>query len=192
MFAAVETSEISLIVSGLAAVASIIAVVITYRLGIRRFEHERRLADLDAVRLVIDDAAAAMQVAHAKMAMIFKHLGNYANRSAGKVYLLVREHRFQLEKAHEELAAQEARLEIRFGADHDLANICRSAGSKVISLAYFTDNIETAPDPAAAVAEYRSEINQAILEVGLARQSFTLTAYRAVGVRLPAKQLAEV
>lgn len=187
-----NASEISLVVSSVAAGGSIAAVAISYRLGVKRFEHERRLADLDAVRLVVDDAAAAMQIAHAKMAMIYKHLGNYANRAEGKIFPLVREHRFQLEKAFDDLAAQEGRLEIRFGADHELANICRAAGSKVISLAYFTDRIETAPDSTGAVAEHRDEISQAVLEVGLARQSFTLTAYRAVGVRLPAKPLAEV
>jgi hypothetical protein len=188
----VGTAEISLLVSGVAAGGSIAAVAISYRLGVKRFEHERRLADLDAVRLVIDAAAWAMQIAHAEMAMIYKHLGNYAEGAKGTVFPLAREHRFQLEKAHDDLAAQEGRLEIRFGADHELASICRAAGSKVISLAYFTDQIETALDPVAAVAEHRDEINRAVVEVGLARQSFTLTAYRAVGVRLPAKQLAEV
>jgi hypothetical protein len=42
-----DASEISLIVSGVAAGGSIAAVTISYRLGVKRFEHERRLADLD-------------------------------------------------------------------------------------------------------------------------------------------------
>lgn len=161
-------------------------------IGVKRFEHERRLADLDAVRLVIDEAAAKMQIAHSKMAMIYKHLGNYAKRAEGKTFPLVREHRFQLEEAHEDLEAQEGRLEMRFGADHELANICRAAASAVLSLAFFTQNIEIAPDPAVAVASDQEAINRAILEVGLARESFKLTAYQAVGVRLRAKPLDEV
>jgi len=188
----VDASEISLIVSGVAAGGSIAAVAISYRLGIKRFEHERRLADLDAVRLVIDDAAAAMQTAHAKMAMVHRHLGNYAHKAEGTLFPLVREHRFQLEEAHEELVAQEGRLETRFGTDHDLAAICSSAGSQVIALVFFMDKIETAPDSAAAVNKHRADFDRTVLEVGLARQSFTQTAYRAVGVRLPARQLAEV
>jgi hypothetical protein len=187
-----DASEISLIVSGVAAGGSIAAVAISNRLGVKRFEHERRLADLDAVRLVIDDAAAKMQIVHSKMALIFKHLGNYAQRAEGKMSPLVREHRFQLEEAHEDLEAQEGRLEMRFGADHELANICRAASSSVLSLTSSTHNIEIAPDPAAAVANDQEAINRAIVEVGLARESFRLTAYRAVGVRLPAKALDEV
>ena len=190
--AVVTAAEVSLVVSSVAAGGSIAAVVLSYRLGVQRFEHERRLADLDAVRRVVDDAAAAMQAAHGKMAMIYKHLGNYADGAEGKVYPLIREHRFQVEMAYDELATQESRLEIRFGSDHELANICRSAGSKILALAYFTDEIESAVDPAAAVVEHEEKIDRAVLEVGLARESFTVTAYRAVGVRLPPKQLADV
>jgi hypothetical protein len=56
----------------------------------------------------------------------------------------------------------------------------------------YLDEIASASDPAAAVDESGVPINRNIVEVGLARQSFTLTAYRAVGVRLLPKQLAEV
>jgi hypothetical protein len=185
----VDASEISLIVSGIAAGGSIAAVAISYRLGVKRFEHERRLADLDAVRLVIDEAAAKMQTAHSKMAMIYKHLGNYAEGAKGEVFPLVREHRFQLEEAHNDLEAQEGRLEIRFGPDHDLANICRTASSQVLSVAVFTHNIEFAPDPRTAIANDRETITQAILRVGLAREEFKLSAHQAIGVRLPAKPL---
>ncbi len=37
-----------------------------------------------------------------------------------------------------------------------------------------------------------SHINHATVEFGLARQSFTLVAYRVAGVKLPAAQLAEM
>ena len=133
-----------------------------------------------------------MQQAHAKMVMIHRHLGNYARRAEGTTFPLVREHRFQLEKAHDDLAADQARLQIRFGPEHELSNICRAAGSKVISLVYLTDQIDSGSDPGAVVYEHQDAINRAIMEVGLARDSFTLTAFRAVGVRLPAKQLSEV
>lgn len=186
----VDTSEISLILSGAAVAGSIAAVAITYRLGVRRFDHERELSDLDAVRLVLDDVAAAMQVAHSKMAMIYKHLGNYAEGAEGTVFPLVREHRFQLEAAHSDLAAQQGRLEIRFGSEHELADICRTVGGSVLSVVYDADQIEKAP--AVNEGERSESISGAIVEVGLGREAFTLTAYRTVGVRLPPKQLANV
>lgn len=186
----VGTSEISLILSGAAAAGSIAAVAITYRLGVRRFDHERELSDLDAVRLVLDDVATAMQVAHSKMAMIYKHLGNYAEGAEGTTFPLVREHRFQLETAHIDLAAQQGRLEIRFGFEHELADICRTVGGAVLSAVYDADQIEKTP--VVNKSERSETINGAIVEVGLGREAFTLTAYRTVGVRLPAKQRTDV
>jgi hypothetical protein len=183
VLAAIHATEVSLIVSGLAAAGSVAAVVLTYRLGVRRFEHERRLADLDAVRLVIDEAAASMQGAHRKMATIYKHLATYERRAEGKAFPLVREHRLQLENAHDDLAAQQGRLEIRFGSDHELANICRGVGSSVLRVALEADQIEQAP--AVASEDRRNSINQAILEAGLGRIEFVKTANRSVGVRLP-------
>jgi hypothetical protein len=90
------------------------------------------------------------------------------------------------------LAEQETRLEVRFGSEHDLTTICRSLAGKVLSVVVYVDEIASASDPAAAVDKSGAPIQRDIVEVGLARQSFTLTAYRAVGVRLPPQQLDEV
>jgi hypothetical protein len=186
-------AEISLLVSGVAAVGSIAAVVITYRLGRERFDHERRLADLDAVRRVLDDATASMQRAHMKMAAVNMNLDAYGEgRSSKLTGPLVRADRLALETAYDDLAAHEARLEIRFGSEHELTVICRTIGAKVLEVVMRGHQIKESPDSAFEVDEQREPINRAVVEVGLAIQSFTLTAFRAVGVRLPAKELHEV
>lgn len=192
---AVGTGEISLIVSGVAAAGSIAAVAITYRLGRERFDHERRLSDLDAVRRVLDDAVASMQRAHWKMAAINKHLDAYASAATGRLSnnSLVHEDRAALEDAHDELEALHARLEIRFGSEHELVAVYNGAGSTALEVVIFADQIvQAAAEPKVAVDELRQVVDRAVLEFGLARQSFTLVAYRVVGVRLPATQLAEV
>lgn len=54
------TAEISLIVSGVAAVGSVGAAITTYRLGVRRFTEERRLTDLADARSVLTEAAVEL------------------------------------------------------------------------------------------------------------------------------------
>jgi hypothetical protein len=186
----VGTAEISLILSG-AAAASICAVAITYRLGRERFDHERRLSDLDAVRRVLDEATASMQDTHAAMAAVNKHLDAYAYGKRISMEL-ARDDRLALEAAYDLLAALTERLQIRFGSEHELVAIHNGAGSTALAVAYYVDLIEGAANAAAAVDEHRSAVDRAVVEFGLARQSFTLVAYRVVGVRLPALQLSEV
>lgn len=188
------TAEISLIVSGVAAAGSIGAVITTYRQGRERFNHERRLADLDAVRRVLDDAVASMERAHKALAAVTKHLDAYATRPEWKTVTtgLIQADRQVVEAAYEDMAAHHARLEIRFGSEHELAGIHNGASSTALSVAYYAHQIEQASEPSAAVAEHRESIDRAVLEFGLARDSFTRVAYRVVGVRLPAVQLAEV
>lgn len=48
-------AEASLIVSSVAALASVGGAIITYRLGVRRFDHERELADRADARTVLAD-----------------------------------------------------------------------------------------------------------------------------------------
>jgi hypothetical protein len=61
------TAEVSLIVSGVAALGSIGAVVATYRLGRQRLEHERALADRADARSTF--AAGALELGRTKGAM---------------------------------------------------------------------------------------------------------------------------
>ena len=132
-----------------------------------------------------------MQHTHAKMASVNKHLDAYA---PGKPVSreLARDDRLTLEGAYAELAALTERLQIRFGSEHELVAVHNGAGSTALEVVYYADLIESAADAAAVVDEHRQAIDRAVLEFGLARQSFTLVAYRVVGVRLPAVQLSEV
>jgi hypothetical protein len=186
------TAEVSLIVSGLAALGSIAAVVITYRLGRQRFDHERRLADLDAVRRVLDDAAACMQRLQRMITVVYMNLDAYAKGAEGSVYSLVHENQLAVEAAYNDLEAHQARLEIRFGSEHELVFICRIIEEAMIGVLKLTARIKESPEQAQAVEEHRGPAMQAVQEVSLALKNFTLTAYHAVGVRLPAKELHEV
>jgi hypothetical protein len=53
-------AEVSLIVSGVAAVGSVGAAIATYRLGVRRFAEDRRLTDLSDARSVLTAAAVEL------------------------------------------------------------------------------------------------------------------------------------
>lgn len=58
------TAEIALIVSGVAAAGSVGTALATYKLGVRRFAHERELADTADARSIL--AEAAMQLGRMK------------------------------------------------------------------------------------------------------------------------------
>jgi membrane protein YqaA with SNARE-associated domain len=53
----VGTAEISVIISAVAVLGSLSGAVITYRLGLSRFGHERSLADRADARSTLADAA---------------------------------------------------------------------------------------------------------------------------------------
>lgn len=54
------TAEISLIIAGVAGVASVGSLAITYHLGIQRFDHERELADVADARSILAEAAVEL------------------------------------------------------------------------------------------------------------------------------------
>ena len=55
-----DTAEISLVISGVAAIAAASSLAVNYRLGIRRFKHERSLADVADARSVLAEAAVEL------------------------------------------------------------------------------------------------------------------------------------
>jgi hypothetical protein len=184
---AVGTAEISLVISGIAAAGSTVAIALTYKQGRERFDHERRLADLDAVRRVLDESVASMSQVHRSMAALNRPVEMAPPNpvfSAADVE--------PVETAIEEMFVLHSRLEIRFGAEHELVAIHNGASSAALSILYRTDAINKAPIARVAMEEHSPNINRAVVEFGLARQSFTSVAYRVVGVRLPAAQLVEV
>jgi hypothetical protein len=52
-----NTAEVALIVSGVAAAGSVGTAIATYKLGVRRFTHERELADTADARSILAEAA---------------------------------------------------------------------------------------------------------------------------------------
>jgi hypothetical protein len=192
----VGTAEISLILSGAAAAASVGAVVITYRLGRQRFDHERRLSDLDAVRRVLDDASAAMRRMEAATTNVSVHLDRYAEQPPGEIRSdrTAVDDLAALAKARDDLDALASRLQIRFGSEHELVTIFEAAAGAALGVTYLVGLIvrEYVSPPSVAVDTHREKIESAIGEFALGRKSFNLTAYRVAGVRLPAAQLAEI
>jgi hypothetical protein len=193
VLATVHVAEISLIVSGLAAAASIAAVWLTYRLGVRRFEHERRLSDIDNSRHVLDDAAAGMIRAESWLATVRSHLGDYAQTQPGNVRAespIVADSA-ALEDARDNLDALTARLLIRFGSGHELVKVYKSIALATLEIAYRVKLISEAYDAGAEVKSEEKPIEDAVRQFSLARESFALIAYRIVGVDLKSFQLAE-
>jgi hypothetical protein len=192
----VGTAEISLIVSVVAATASVGAVVITYRLGRQRFEHERRLSDLDAVRRVLDDASAAMRHMESAGAGAIGHLDYYAEQSPGQIRdnPTAVEDLATLTAARDDLGSLAGRLQIRFGSEHELVTVYEAAAGAALGVTYLVGLIirEYVCPPAVAVDTHREKIEGAIGEFALGRQSFNLIAYRVAGVELPAAQLHEM
>lgn len=187
------TGEISLIVSGLAAVGSIGAVAITYRLGRQRFEHERRLSDLDTARRVLDDAAAGMIRTESSLKVIASRFDDYAQTMPGRVLdeSAISTDSVALDQARDELDALAARLLIHFGSEHELVEVYESAATFALDVAYRVELIAEAHEAGPEVWNEKPKIEQAIRQFSLARKSFALIAYRIVGVELRALQLAE-
>jgi hypothetical protein len=189
------TSEISLILSGGAVAASIGAVIITYRLGRQRFEHEHRLSDLDTARRVLDDAASAMQRAYSEIGSITTHLDAFQDVPEGRLWdhRLLRGDLETLENAREELDSIAGRLRIRFGSEHELIAVFEGAATKALEVAYRLELIGAeSQSPGDTVDGEREQIERTAREFGIARDSFTLVAYRVAGVKLPPLQLAEI
>lgn len=187
------TAEVSLIVSGLAALGSIAAVVTTYRLGRQRFEHEQRLSDLDTARRVLDDAAAAMLRTESRLSAIRSNLEDYEHTQLDRVRQesSIAVDSAALDDARNELDTLTARLLIRFGSAHELVDVCQSAAGYALEVAVRVEYIAKAYDAADAIRGEHENIEAASRQFGLARQSFALIAFRIAGVELQAFQLAD-
>jgi hypothetical protein len=73
-FSNVGTAEVSLIISGVAGIASVGSLVITYRLGVQRFEHERSLADVADARSILAEAAVELHRATEALNLLRVHI----------------------------------------------------------------------------------------------------------------------
>jgi hypothetical protein len=187
------TAEISLILSGLAAAGSISAVVITYRLGRQRFDHERRLSDVDNSRRVLDDAAAGMIRAESRLAAVRSRLDDYSHTQPGNVRVesTIVADMHALDEARDEIDALTARLLIRFGSGHELVKVYESVALATLEIAYRVELIADAHNVYQEVRRQREDIGELARQLALARESFALIAYRIVGVDLQTFQLHE-
>lgn len=169
--------------------------IITYHLGRQRFEHERCLSDLDTARRVLDDAASAMQRVHSEIGSITSHLDALRGVPEGQLWghPLLRGDLETLEDGREELDSIAGRLRIRFGSEHELIVVFEGAVTRALEIAYRLELIGAeSQTPGDAVDGEREQIERTVPEFGIARDSFTLVAYRVAGVKLPPLQLSEI
>jgi hypothetical protein len=182
------TAEISLIGSVAAAMASAGAAVIAYRLGRQRFDHERRLSDVDSARRVLDDAASAMQRTSSSLESLLTRLHTYASPWPGRPWNenLLRNDADAKRKAGDELTSLAGRLRIRFGSQHRLVTVYESAASLVRGVAVQLELMASEAENRGAVLEDPHEvIDRAAREFTRARDLFMLIAYQTVGTNLP-------
>jgi hypothetical protein len=182
------TAEISLIVSAAAAAGSIGAVVITYRLGRQRFDHERRLSDVDSARRVLDDAASTLQRTNSLLGSVTAHLDTYASTLPGRPWsgeLLLSDAAI-LKNAGDELTSLAGRLRIRFGSEHELVTVYESAESIALGGAFHLELMGLeAQNQGVGLDSPHEKIDRVVRQFSHARDLFTLIAYHAVGTNLP-------
>jgi len=126
------TPEISLIGSVAAAAASVGAAVFTHRLGHQRFDHERRLSDVDSARRVLDDAASMMQRTNSSLESLATRLHSNASPWPGRPWHgdLLRDDAATKKRAGDEMTSLAGRLRSRFGSQHELVTVYESAASR--------------------------------------------------------------
>lgn len=182
------TADASLIVSGVAAMASAGVGVITYRLGHQRFDHERRLSDVDSARRVLDDAASALQRTNSLLESLATRLHAYASPWPGRPWNeeFLRSDAATMKSASDELISLAGRLRIRFGAKHGLVIAYECAGSFTHGIAFQLELMASeAKSRGAALDNPHEVIDQTIREFGRVRDLFMLLAFQAVGTNLP-------
>jgi hypothetical protein len=185
--------QISLIVSAATAAASTGAVFITHRLGHQRFDHERRLSDVDSARRVLDDAASTMQRTNSLLGSVTARLDTSASTLPSRPWNkeMLQSDAVTLKNAGDELTSLAARLRIRFGSKHELVTVYESAESIALGVAFHLELMGLeAQDQGAGLDSPREKIDLAAREFNRARDLFTLIAYRVVGTNLPVVPVA--
>jgi hypothetical protein len=184
----VDVAEISLIVSGVAALGSIGAVVTTYKLGVRRFDHERSLDDRKDSRGSLADGAlelgrmkGAMKDANTAFSRPMAGRGdwpeNYGDLLAG------------LERGKESLEQKLAAVEIRFAESAAVVVELRGAVEAVTSLisisviARAEVHLDRDEDKRPA-REWNRESNEANEKFDAHKKEYLAAAQKLVGAKL--------
>ena len=145
----------------------------------RGFRHDREMADLEAVRRVLDDAAIAL------------HEADYARGDVKRAH--IRDGRKLLERGGEfvkrlgergrALDELRERLTIRFGADHEIVDTFRAADDALLEMHRKASTPERFIDP--DDSEWHLGIDTASDRFIEARDSFLAAAAGTAGARLP-------
>jgi hypothetical protein len=129
----VSTAEVSLIVAALAAAGSIGAVGVTYRLGVRRFDHEHKMEDRSDARTVLTEAALELGRMKSKMKDVLTTFSKPLETGEDwpDDYL---DEISKLERATEALEAALAAVLVRFKQAEDVSTELQAAVDDVRSL----------------------------------------------------------
>jgi hypothetical protein len=185
-----STQTVSIIVSGVVAVAAIAA---TWHQSLRGLGHERKLVDLDNVRDILDEAAVALHASAYVLDDVRSDLTQYGGvtffktDAGSKIYKL-------LGSQGRGLDALIERLSVRLGRDCDVVVAFKAADEAVLGVwqAVGLLRLEPEGDGSSSAASALRELNdQKRREVeahreafAAAREKFVAAAYNLAGARL--------
>jgi aspartate aminotransferase-like enzyme len=186
-----DAGGVAAISSSAVAIVAIIANEVRHR---RSLQHARELADLESVRGVMDDAAAALHDATYAIdgvrAGVLQHgLGLFEDEGREKPFRAVR-------RAGERLDQLLERLKIRLGREHEAVKAFETADAAALEIFRSAEliKLEDRPTPgddtaahhvADFLAEQRKRIDAEREEFGVSRDEFIDAAQRAAGADLP-------
>jgi hypothetical protein len=185
----VDTATVAVIASSTVAVVSIGANVFQNE---RRLRHERRLADLDAVRSALDDAAAELHatayVLDEVRSQVTQHTPDFFKSEKGTETFI------ELGRRGKELDALNERLRVRFGRDHEVVAPFIETNEAVLDIYRAAGLVRLEPggdgSPASAhqVAKFHDETRDRLIagrdRFDGAREAFIVAAQRAGGAQL--------
>lgn len=175
------TAEVSLIVSGVAAVGSVGAVLTTYRLGIKRFDHERELADTADARSTLAEGALEL----GRMKGVMKDtLAKSEKALKGEEPWSpdTKEHINAMEVAEEALESALAAVRIRFAHDDEIVTRLEGAHDSARS-ALITYWMAAGTEPDDDHTDYAEAIKFGTL-FDSHKDAYLIVAQKSVGVKL--------
>jgi hypothetical protein len=145
----------------------------------RGFGHERKMADLEAVRRLLDDAAIALHDAdYARAEVQSAHIqeGRWLAQRRGESVQ-------ELHEAGKSLDRLRERLTVRLGADHEVVKQFRAADEALLEMYRKASTPERliGDDP----LEWHQAIDAASDRFTEARDAFLAAAAKTAGARLP-------
>lgn len=183
-----DTATASVVVSGVVALASLSATVWQHRRGL---QHQRKLADLENVRSVLDDAAAELHAVQLVLSDVRSQVGAqgaswWRNDEGTKAWM-------ELGELAKRLEALTARLSVRFGRSHSVVEALGSAEMAVWVVYQTGGLVRHGPfdhDPAKGEAWERDMRDATLTRCDRFRplwNTFIDEAQRVAGAELPSK-----